>query len=86
MTDIQINEIAGYVKEIGELKRTLAARTESLDTALASRAAILALARELAAKLVRGKACLACGVAGYMGCIEHNEGCPVKRLEVFCDL
>ncbi len=46
--------------------------------------AIRAIARELAAKHIRGKnACTCCGAVGYMGGMEHNAGCAVKRLEEF---
>lgn len=45
---------------------------------------LLAIASELAAKHLRGaKACTACGSAAYMGTLQHNEGCCVKRLEAF---
>lgn len=45
---------------------------------------VLAIARELAAKHIRGtKACTACGAAAYMGTLVHNEGCVVKKLEDF---
>lgn len=45
---------------------------------------IVAIARELAAKCVRGQnACTACGSCFYLGSFAHNEGCPVLRLEAF---
>ncbi len=59
----------------------LCAQAKSLEDQLNE---CLILARELAAKHVRGTgACTACYAAAYMGSLKHNDNCPVLRLEAF---
>lgn len=75
MSEIRIEEYVRAVKENGELKELMSAVQGERDH-------FRAIARELAAKHVRGtKACSACGAVAYMGTLAHNEGCAVQRLE-----
>lgn len=46
--------------------------------------ALLAIAKELASKCLRGNgACIGCGAAAYMGSLQHNGNCPVVALKEF---
>lgn len=42
---------------------------------------LLKIARELAAKHIRGNTCTFCGSAAYNAPGAHNQGCKVKELE-----
>jgi hypothetical protein len=89
-----IDDVADYVggiidaavKEAAEAVRaeTWAQGEAAVLKMCNEKAAILAIARELAAKHIRGQnACTCCGAVGYMGGMEHNAGCAVKRLDEF---
>lgn len=63
----------------------LAKGTAPLKQATPERyAALLEIAKELASRCLRGdRACSACAAIGYMGAVEHNQGCAIVRLREF---
>lgn len=74
--------IEAAVKE--EKERTIKDEAVRFNDLVEDYDKLLGIARELAAKCVRGSnACTACGACAYLGALEHNAGCLVKQLEAY---